>query len=228
MNGRTLLVSLFFLILVGVGAVVLQGVMKGSQDPSPAVLLALVDGLLDATDPCGAVIENDPEFRRQLRTKTVRDGKLTQAGLAQAWQQSINLVETGSLAPDIQTKVDQRIPGDEVKAYLELVSHQYETLQAQSNRYGDGCRDLLATFEVALQAAESLVDVALDPGSHVAWAKDYSLMKFAMMNSLETFVDGVARLSGQDDLEGRQRFLEASTAFMISPVMDYYVSNWEK
>lgn len=227
MNGRNLLVCLLCLTLVGAGVALLPRLMNGPQDPSPAELMALVDGLLDATDPCGAVIESDPDFRKRLRTPTVKDGKLTQAGLAQAWRQSIDLVEKGSLAPDVQARVDQRLARDEVMAGLQHVRERYRALSAGSGRFSAECRDVLAHFEVALTAGEALVDAALDPGERVAWAMDYSLAKVAMMNALEHVVDGVAALPGDQAEAERERYLEASAAFMVSPVMDYFVSRWE-
>jgi hypothetical protein len=227
MNGKTLGASLLILIIVGTGVALLTRVVHKPQELPPAELFALVDGLLDATDPCSAVIESDPDFQQQLRTPAVRDGKLTKAGLAKAWRQSIDLVETGSLAPKIQARIDMRIDRDAVTAGLQRVRDQYETLLAGSSRYSAECRGLLNHFGVPLRAAEVLVETALEPGKHVAWAMDYSLAKITMMNSLETFVDGVMAMSGEQAEVGRQRFLEASAAFMVSPVMDYVASHRE-
>ena len=61
MNGKTLIASLLFIFRVGIRVAFLPGVMSGSQNLSQAELLAPVDALLDVTDPCGAVIENDPD-----------------------------------------------------------------------------------------------------------------------------------------------------------------------
>jgi len=205
----------------------LPRVMSGPQNPSPAELMALVDGLLDATDPCGAVIESDPDFQRRLRTPMVRDGKFTQAGLTQIWRQSINLAEKGTREPEIQARIDQRLSRDAVETDLQRVRERYEALRACSAGCSAEHRDLLAHFDTALQAAETLVEVALDPGQRAAWAMDYSLAKVAMMTGLENVVDGVAAMSGEQTEAERQRFLEASAAFSISPVMDYYVSRWE-
>ncbi|MDY0109771.1 MAG: hypothetical protein RBT60_07520 [Candidatus Krumholzibacteria bacterium] len=121
-----------------------------------------------------------------------------------------------------------RIVRDDVTAGLQRVRDQYETLLAGSSRYSAECRELLTYFGVPLRAAEALVETALEPGKRVAWAMDYSLAKITMMNGLEKFVDGVVAMSGEQAEVGRQRFLEASAAFMVSPAMDYVASHRER
>jgi len=231
MNAKSLTIVLGVAVVVVAGTLTMTGVLKTTENPTKAALLEPVEYLVATVDIYGQVIENDPVFRKSL-ARPSQDKEARSRDLARdAMRKSVNLVGQGSYEPELQGKIDRMVDAGEVMASLEWIRGQYETLQAGKKHYSKECLELLEQLGMALDTADKLTEVALDPGGYGTFADSYSLAKVLLMRELESYVEGVAALPEKENpaadpafRERLEQFRQASADFSLTPV----AASWEK
>lgn len=231
MNAKKLTIILSTLVLMAGGGFLLSGqVFVQYDDPSQAELLTIVDDLLDITDQYCPVVEQTSDFRQRAANPATRVNSekntisLTKAGIQQAWQTSLNIVEHGSAFPNLQKAVDNQISLTQVREARDKAEASYQAFKARRDKCSPECQDLCDQYGAMLVTVDALTELALNAGQDSGFFQKYSIFRAVYIAELDNFVTGIDGLAAADAASlsaageaSRERYLNASADYLMSP-----------